>query len=67
MSFQIFRSDKEKPSGELIATKKGGTDVLGSLSEYELFFNKRANYLALKNAKGREFVCSDDPDDSNIR
>ncbi|MEK6774581.1 MAG: hypothetical protein AABY64_11605 [Bdellovibrionota bacterium] len=53
-------------AGQLLPTKNG-TDALGRLLNYSFFFNKRDNYLELKNTQGRTFICSDDPRDSNIR
>ncbi len=63
----IFKAIKEGggglviESGRLEQVKDENTKhkFLDQLKKYKFFFNKKANYLELKNTKGSKFLCSD--------
>lgn len=51
---------------EVIVKRVREDRYLGDLKTYSFSFNKRANYLTVKNSKGTLYRCSDQANDSAI-
>ncbi len=59
------RNGLEIESGDLEQVRDGHSKhkALGQLTRYKFFFNKVANFVELKNAKGTKVICTDRPND----